>query len=81
MAVRIVCECGAKQVEKLEDGFLVVLGMAELRHYCDTCRIPAEAFLRARDELHTDIQRQWTGGLAALREKYGADMNGGSLPE
>lgn len=67
--ISFTCDCGKKKVMDKED--LVSMGVEGL-HYCKgECEAKVQAFLDARDELHTKTQEYWNKGYKKLVKEHG----------
>ena len=67
MAKSTTCDgCGTSECAS---GF-VSYGWFSPVDYCSNCGAIYEEFVKDRDDLHTDLANQWTGGIAKLRDKY-----------
>lgn len=67
MSTRTICDgCGTP-------GDTQERGLIKKLDYCADCAKKVDAFLAARDALHTDLVTRWEKSLAKLRKQY-ADM-------
>jgi hypothetical protein len=60
-------------------GKLAERGIVEERLYCEDCIKVVDAFLSDRDDLHTQLARLWSEGLATLVSDYSVDIK--ALPD
>ncbi len=56
-------------------------GLAKRSFYCGDCVSIVDAYLEARDKLHTNVAKAWEEGLTELREDFGGQLSRGSLPD
>jgi len=54
-------------------------GIVYPRYYCDACVEQADAYLKERDEIHTQIATDWQEGLAEVARDLGFEK--GKLPD
>lgn len=68
MAVRFSCDgCGCMLEEGVEPKRI---GTVLLREYCVECAPHAEEYMQWVSTAHTEIAREWTTRLAALRKEF-----------
>ena len=75
MAVKFCCDGCGKSIEKPQ-----VRGTVRSCHYCDGCSPVIDAYLKSRDELHTEIANDFRDRLAALKSEY-MKLIDGTLPD
>ncbi len=76
MAVKFGCDGCGLAIEKPN-----VRGMVRQSHYCDDCVPAVDAFLKARDDLHTEIANSFRIRLAALKTEFNRSLPDGKLPD
>jgi hypothetical protein len=74
MAIQNTCDGCGQPVETPNK-----IGIVLVRDYCDACKAVVEAYMQARDDLHTALASEWDTGATALREEYGAKLE--ALPD
>ena len=57
-----------------EGGEMAERGFVTKAHYCPRAQAIHDAYLQARDDLHDEVARHWTEGLAALDAEYGTKL-------
>lgn len=77
MASREVCDATGKL---LEGDFETVKGLSE-RTYSAEALADVQAYLDARDALHTRLAGEWAWGLLRLREEWRMKYPAGKLPD
>ena len=57
------------------------MGVVLKRQYCEACKGEVEQYLRARNELHTDLSEKWYAGLEELDQAFFKEHPRGTLPD
>lgn len=80
MALRIICDggCGANTENPEEFG---IRGIAIKRQYCPDCLPVIDAYLKARNDLHTEAAKLFTNGMTTMRTAFQEQFPNGKLPD
>ena len=71
MSARTVYICqGGCGIYKESSADLNERGLINERLYCDRCVIHVDAYLKARDDLHTKIAMEWSDGMVELAGRF-----------
>lgn len=76
MAIRYACDACGTSIEKPH-----IRGQIRGRHYCDTCVPAIDAYLRARDALHTELAATFNERLATIKQEFHATRPEAKLPD
>ena len=76
MAIKYSCDgCG-------QDGTdFKARGLLNIKHYCSKCIDSVDAYLQARDDLHTQIAEAFSQGVVAMKNAWHKEYPKGKLPD
>lgn len=80
MGLRAVCDCGCgKSTDDLSG--LKAHGFIHKVYYLPECSAPIEEFLKARNQLHTQIAQEFTKKLETLKQTFHTVNPNAKLPD
>ncbi len=79
MATVEVCDGGCGRIEG--EHTLKELGKIRIKRYCPLCYGDVLHVVKGIDDLHTDLAKQWTEGVGAIREFFHDTHTKGALPD
>lgn len=80
MSIRLVCDGGCGETTDDHSSF-EERGHADKRQYCKQCVKGVDIYLKARDELHTQLAKTWADGMQELNGAYNMEYENGLLPD
>jgi len=73
-----VCQGGCGTFEPDREN-MHARGIVNEKLYCDVCIFFIDEYLKARDELHTNLAKDWADGLGELANEFATE--GRKLPD